>query len=49
MGILCKPLKRHSASCRVPHQALQLVPPRRWELGGGVAAPTRPHWHSEVP
>jgi hypothetical protein len=49
MSILYKLLKRHSASCHVPPRALQLVTPRRWDLGVGVAAKTRPNWYSEVP
>jgi hypothetical protein len=36
MGILCKPLQRHGTSCRVPQQALQLVPSMGWHLGVGM-------------
>jgi len=36
VGIFRKTLKRHSTSCRVPHQALSLVTPMRWHLGVDV-------------
>jgi hypothetical protein len=36
MGIFRKTLQRHSASYRVPQQALQLITPMRWHLGVGV-------------
>jgi hypothetical protein len=28
IGVLCKPLKRHSPSSGIAHQTLQLIPPR---------------------
>jgi hypothetical protein len=36
MGIFRKTLQRHGASCRVPNQALQLVPSMGWHLSVGV-------------
>ena len=36
MGIFRKTLQRHGVSCRVPHQAFQLVTPVRWYMGVGV-------------
>ncbi len=36
MGSVFQTFQRHGASRRVPHQAFQLIPSRRWHLGGGV-------------